>query len=282
MSKSIDRYGVIGNPVSHSLSPQIHRQFAEQTGDTISYEAIPSPIDEFVDTVRCFRDQGGKGLNVTIPFKEEAWRFSRKLTPRAQDAGAVNTLSFGHEEGVFGDNTDGVGLLRDLECNLRRKLASMRILMLGAGGAARGITAPLLDQYPSVLVIANRNAARAQSLARYFSKRGPIKGIGLDSLGEEEPFDLIINATSISLNNASLALPDSLIGTQSTVYDLVYAAKPTPFMQWGDRNGAVCVSDGLGMLVEQAAESFFVWRGLRPQTRPVIQSLRSFLGNTYS
>lgn len=282
MSKSIDRYGVIGNPVAHSLSPQIHQQFAEQTGEAIFYEAIPAPMDSFVDTVRCFRDKGGKGLNVTVPFKEEAWRLSQKLTLRAKDAGAVNTLSFGHEKTIFGDNTDGVGLVRDLKRNLRQKIASKRILMLGAGGAARGVAAPLLDQCPSVLVIANRNTARARTIARYFSKRGPIKGIGLDTLKEEDPFDLIINATSISLNNGSLELPDALIGTQSSVYDLVYAPKPTPFMQWGTRNGAACVSDGLGMLVEQAAESFFVWRGVKPHTRPVIKSLRSLLSHAYA
>ncbi|AOU96718.1 shikimate dehydrogenase [Acidihalobacter yilgarnensis] len=282
MSTPIDRYAVMGHPVSHSLSPRIHQQFAAETGQKLEYEAILVPREGFSGAVARFRSAGGRGLNITVPFKEEAWRLAGKLSARARAAGAVNTLSFGATNDILGDNTDGVGLLTDLTCNLGLILAGRRILLLGAGGAARGVIGPLLAERPTTLIIANRNRVRAEQLAADFSLQGPISGCGLDTLSDEAPFDLIVNATSASLAGEALALPTNLTASQTFAYDMVYAAAPTPFMRWSVAHGAACAADGLGMLVEQAAEAFFVWRGIRPRTPSVITDLRDFLSGAYA
>ncbi|APZ44359.1 shikimate dehydrogenase [Acidihalobacter ferrooxydans] len=277
-----DRYAVMGNPIGHSRSPAIHARFAAQTGQAIDYAAILAPVAGFAAAVAAFREQGGRGLNVTVPFKQEACALADELTPRARRAGAVNTLRFAPGEPVFGDTTDGVGLLHDLQRNLGLTLAGRRILLLGAGGAARGVIEPLLEAAPAELVIANRTAARAEQLARLFADLGPLRATALDALDGAAAFDILINATSASLAGTTLALPAHLVAADSVAYDMVYAARPTPFMRWAGEHGAARVADGLGMLVEQAAESFFLWRGVRPRTAPVIADLRAQLAASYA
>ena len=265
-----ERYAVFGNPVAHSLSPKIHALFAAQTGQDMTYEAICAPLDGFADAVHAFIAAGGgvaKGANVTVPFKEEAFTCARQLTPRAQAAGAVNTLSFTND-GIHGDNTDGAGLVRDLTVNLGVSLAGLRILVLGAGGAARGVILPLREQNPAVLFIANRTAGKAQILADEFG----VTGGGFDEL-DLHTFDLAINATSAGLIGA--VLPAPTFSANAWAYEMVYGIQ-TPFMQ-AARAAGVRVADGLGMLVEQAAEAFFVWRGVRPETAPVLAALRAGL-----
>ena len=269
-----DHYVVIGNPIAHSKSPQIHARFAEQTGQPIRYERLLAPLDAFEPTVRAFIASGGRGANVTVPFKLEAFRFADELSSRAQAAGAVNTLHV-REGRVFGDNTDGVGLVRDIVEAAGIRLSGKRLLLLGAGGAARGVILPLLAESPAQLLIANRTPERASELAAQFSDQ-PVP-IGASSfMNLDEAFDIVINATSASLSAELPPVPVSVFGSHSFVYDMMYAAQPTPFMQLASRHGAQ-VRDGLGMLVEQAAESFFIWRGVRPQTAPVYDWLRSTL-----
>lgn len=282
MASTIDHYAVVGNPVAHSLSPRIHGQFAEQTGQRLDYTSILAPVDGFAEAIAQFRVAGGRGVNVTVPFKEMAYRLSDAISERARSAKAVNTLSLDTEAGYYGDNTDGVGLLTDLKHNLDITLENRRVLLLGAGGAARGVAGPLLAEGLKALIVANRTADRAINLARDFLGQGPITGQGFDSLDKEEPFDLIVNATTTSLIGQELTLPESLVGQRTFAYDMVYAPKPTSFMQWAASGGASGTSDGLGMLVEQAAESFFLWRGIRPQTAAVIGDLRAFLMDAYS
>lgn len=274
MTAKPDQYVVIGNPVAHSKSPAIHAQFAAQTGESIAYERLAAPLDDFAACVQHFMQSGGRGANVTVPFKLEAFALATQLTPRAQAAGAVNTLSF--EDGrIVGDNTDGVGLVRDIVYNAGVVLEGRRILLLGAGGAARGVVMPLLAERPQQLVVANRTFARAQELAQSFPAAASVlKAAAFDDLSGQ--FDVIINATSASLSADLPAVPATLFGPQVFVYDMMYAATPTVFMQWAAQHGA-CVRDGLGMLVEQAAESFFVWRGARPDTAPVYAALRAQL-----
>ena len=274
MTAKPDQYVVIGNPVAHSKSPAIHAQFAAQTGESIAYERLAAPLDDFAACVQHFMQSGGRGANVTVPFKLEAFALATQLTPRAQAAGAVNTLSF--EDGrIVGDNTDGVGLVRDIVHNAGVVLEGRRILLLGAGGAARGVVMPLLAERPQQLVVANRTFARAQELVQSFPAAAPVlKAAAFDDLSGQ--FDVIINATSASLSADLPAVPATLFGPQVFVYDMMYAATPTVFMQWAAQHGA-CVRDGLGMLVEQAAESFFVWRGARPDTAPVYAALRAQL-----
>ena len=274
MTAKPDQYVVIGNPVAHSKSPAIHAQFAAQTGESIAYERLAAPLDDFAACVQHFMQSGGRGANVTVPFKLEAFALATQLTPRAQAAGAVNTLSF--EDGrIVGDNTDGVGLVRDIVYNAGVVLEGRRILLLGAGGAARGVVMPLLAERPQQLVVANRTFARAQELVQSFPAAAPVlKAAAFDDLSGQ--FDVIINATSASLSADLPAVPATLFGPQVFVYDMMYAATPTVFMQWAAQHGA-CVRDGLGMLVEQAAESFFVWRGARPDTAPVYAALRAQL-----
>lgn len=274
MTAKPDQYVVIGNPVAHSKSPAIHAQFAAQTGESIAYERLAAPLDDFAACVQHFMQSGGCGANVTVPFKLEAFALATQLTPRAQAAGAVNTLSF--EDGrIVGDNTDGVGLVRDIVYNAGVVLEGRRILLLGAGGAARGVVMPLLAGRPQQLVVANRTFARAQELVQSFPAAASVlKAAAFDDLSGQ--FDVIINATSASLSADLPAVPATLFGPQVFVYDMMYAATPTVFMQWAAQHGA-CVRDGLGMLVEQAAESFFVWRGARPDTAPVYAALRAQL-----
>jgi shikimate dehydrogenase len=262
-----DRYAVIGQPVSHSKSPWIHAAFARATGQSLEYGRIESPRDGFAAAVEQFRRDGGKGLNVTLPFKEEAFRYCSETSPRAREAGAVNTLAFGAVP--FGDNTDGVGLVRDLSVNVGMPLAGKRVLLLGAGGAAQGVAGALLECGLAALVIANRTAARAALLARRFP---PAVACPFDALPGER-FDLVINATSAGLAGEALPLPAGLLRPGVLAYDMIYG-RDTPFLAAARAAGARA-SDGAGMLVEQAAESFFLWRGVRPPTAPVLAALRS-------
>lgn len=268
-----DRYAVIGNPIEHSKSPQIHRAFARQTGQDIVYEKILGDLEYFADDVREFFETGGRGLNVTVPFKEHAWRLADELSSRACSAGAVNTLIPLDNGRLRGDNTDGVGLVRDLADNNGFEFAGRRLLLLGAGGAARGVLRPLLEEGPEELVIANRTAERAVSLAIELAPLGPVRGCGLENLAGLR-FDLIINATAAGLHGAVPAIPDECLAQDGWVYDMMYASKPTAFVRWGQSHGASHSLDGLGMLVEQAAEAFYLWREVRPETKPVIEELR--------
>ena len=271
-----DRYAVFGNPIAHSRSPQIHRWFAEQTGQSLTYSAELAEIGGFEAAAKAFFEAGGKGMNITVPFKEDAWRLAEVRSERAERAGAVNTLARLDDGRLFGDTTDGIGLLRDLQDNHGLSLTGKTVLLIGAGGAARGVVQALLEAGPARLRIANRTAARAASLAADFAALGPVEGGGLDSLGDEA-FDVVINATAASLHGEVPALPETLFASSAASYDMMYAAEPTAFMQWSQQHGAATVLDGLGMLVEQAAESFFIWRGVRPQTLPVIERLRASL-----
>lgn len=271
----MDRYYVIGNPVAHSKSPQIHAAFAAQTGQTLVYERCLAPIDSFASTVRALIAQGAKGANVTVPFKLEACALALTLSARARAAGAVNTLSFSDQGAMAGDNTDGAGLVQDIVHNAGVPLAGKRVLVLGAGGAARGVLLPLLQQRPQRLVIANRTPATAHALVRHFSAAAEhpqqIAGCGLDQL--DAPFDIIINATSASLSGELPPVASVVFGPDALALDMVYASAPTVFMQAAARHGAQ-VRDGLGMLVEQAAEAFLVWRGVRPETTAILAQLR--------
>ena len=271
----MDRYAVIGNPIAHSTSPQIHAAFARQTGQELSYEALLAPVDGFAQTVADFRAHGGRGLNVTVPFKLEAFALAERHTARAQAAGAVNTLAFG-ADGVLGDNTDGAGLVRDLTANLNFALAGCRILLLGAGGATRGVLLPLLDSRPARLTIANRTVAKAEALAALFAAHAgdtALDACGFDALAGR-CFDLVINATAASLADELPPLPPGLYAEGALAYDMMYARAPTRFMRAALADGAARVADGLGMLVEQAAESFTLWRGVRPDSAPVLAELR--------
>ena len=271
----MDRYAVIGNPIAHSKSPQIHAAFARQTGQELSYEALLAPVDGFAQTVADFRAQGGRGLNVTVPFKLEAFALAERHTPRAQAAGAVNTLAF-DADGILGDNTDGAGLVRDLTANLDFALAGRRILLLGAGGATRGALLPLLDSRPAHLTIANRTVGKAEALAALFAAHAgdtALDACGFDALAGR-CFDLVINATAASLADELPPLPPGLYAEGALAYDMMYARAPTRFMRAALADGAARVADGLGMLVEQAAESFTLWRGVRPDSAPVLAELR--------
>jgi shikimate dehydrogenase len=263
-----DRYAVFGHPIAHSKSPQIHAAFARQTGQDMRYEAILAPLDGFADSVAAFIASGGRGANVTVPFKEAAFKLADRLSRRAQHAGAVNTLSF-DADGILGDNTDGAGLVADLTRNLHCTIAGKRVLLLGAGGAARGVIEPLLDQQPAALVIANRTVGRAQELAELFG-RG-VTASGFNDLNT--PFDLVINATAASLAGELPPLSPALFTKDTLAYDMMYG-RDTPFLAFARTQGAR-TADGLGMLVEQAAEAFYLWRGTRPDTAPVIAALRT-------
>lgn len=271
---SPDRYAVIGNPVAHSRSPWIHARFAEQTAQKIEYGTLLSPLGAFAATVADFRAAGGRGANVTLPFKEEAFALADELSSRAQVAGAVNTLIFS-STGVRGDNTDGSGLIRDLNFNLGFRIEGRRVLLLGAGGAARGVLLPLLGESPAVMVVANRTVEKARRMAASLPEtwRGVPTTCGYGDLAGES-FDLVINATSAGLSDAPLPLPRNLYSPGSLVYDMVYG-RETAFMRAALAGGAARSTDGLGMLVEQAAESFFLWRGVRPLTAEVLAALSS-------
>ncbi|MCB1866553.1 MAG: shikimate dehydrogenase [Chromatiales bacterium] len=266
----------MGNPIAHSKSPQIHAMFAEQTGQSLHYSAILVAVGGFERALRSFHSLGGRGLNVTVPFKREAWERADERSDRAELAGAVNTLSFREDGSLRGDNTDGVGLVRDLTVNLGLGLAGKELLLLGAGGAASGVLAPLLGQRPARVVIANRTVAKAVALAGRFTDTGPVEGCGYEDLSGRR-FDLVINATATSLLHKVPPLPRNLLRAGAWCYDMMYSARPTAFVQWGLEHGAEHSVDGLGMLVEQAAESFLIWRGVRPESGPVIRRLRDDL-----
>ncbi|OGS99785.1 MAG: shikimate dehydrogenase [Gallionellales bacterium RIFCSPLOWO2_12_FULL_59_22] len=264
-----DKYAVIGNPVSHSKSPLIHRIFAEQTGQDISYEAIEAPLDGFAATIERLREQGYKGCNVTVPFKFEAFGLASQPSERARAARAVNTLKFDAGE-IYGDNTDGAGLVRDIEHNLGVSLKNRRVLLMGAGGAAYGVVLPLRHAGARI-AIANRTAEKARQLAAAFSASGDVSGCGYDELAGQQ-FEAVINATSAGLTDSEIPLPTTVFAPGALAYDMMYG-RETPFMKFARAHGAR-VSDGLGMLVEQAAEAFFIWRGVRPNTAPVMVKLR--------
>jgi len=268
-----DHYAVIGNPVAQSKSPLIHAEFSRQTGQDICYDAILAPVDEFAQAVTDFWKQGGRGLNVTVPFKLEAFRISSRVSERAGAAQAVNTLVL-EGDGIFGDNTDGAGLVRDIAANLQFPLAGKRVLLIGAGGAARGVIMPLLEQEPRILVIVNRTPQKAYDLQRRFSSSGKVLAVNYHDLYGEH-FDLVINATSASLHGELPPVPAGIFASQSLAYDMMYGKGHTPFLQFAELQGVKNLADGTGMLVEQAAESFFLWRGIRPRTGPVIEMLRS-------
>ena len=270
-----DRYAVMGHPIAHSRSPWIHACFATATGEDLRYEAIHVQPGEFDAAVSVSRAAGGRGLNVTLPFKQEAWALADRRTPRAERAGAVNTLWFEGEH-IGGDNTDGVGLVRDIGVNLGWPLGGRRVLLLGAGGAARGVLEPLLAARPAEVVIANRTETRAHELAARFTTLGNLRGSAFAAL--DGGFDLLVNATSASLQGEVPALPDGVLGADAACYDMMYAAGPTAFLRWAKAAGATRLTDGVGMLVEQAAESFARWRGVRPPTGAVIAGLRELLG----
>lgn len=268
-----DQYAVIGNPVAHSKSPQIHAAFARQTSQPVEYQKIFCELHAFPEAVRRFIGDGGKGANVTVPFKHEAYDLATRRSARAELAGAVNTLSFSDGE-IAGDNTDGVGLTRDITQNLRYVLQGASILLLGAGGASFGVVGPLLAERPAALVIANRTVSKAEALVQRFAAHAEgcqLAGSGYEALTEQR-FDVVINATSAGLTDTMPPLPDAAFAPGALAYDMVYG-KATPFMAFARTHGATVV-DGLGMLVEQAAESFFIWRGVRPLTAPVIEMLR--------
>ncbi|MCX2979944.1 shikimate dehydrogenase [Halieaceae bacterium IMCC14734] len=269
----LDKYAVFGNPVRHSRSPQIHTAFAAQFGDEIQYRSVCVEPGDFARAADDFFAAGGRGLNVTVPFKYEAYGYSTTRSSGAEQAGAVNTLSPLTGGQCHGDNTDGVGLVRDMIANLGWTLRDRRVLLLGAGGAASGVLGPLLREKPAALVVVNRTAARANDLVQKFATQGPLSGGGYELL-ETQDFDLIINATSASLAGDLPPLPGSLLNMRSCCYDMMYAVEPTVFMRWAAENTAWAIADGLGMLVEQAAEAFYIWRGQRPQTGPVITELR--------
>jgi shikimate dehydrogenase len=272
--RSFDRYAVFGYPIKHSKSPRIHQIFAEQTGQLLEYGAQEVPAEQFSSAVEIFFGDGGKGLNCTIPLKELAWAYADKKTERAQLSKAVNTLALQADGSILGDNTDGVGLITDLMMNHHVNLAGCRILILGAGGASRGIIGPILEQSAHSIVIANRTVDKAINLTAEFHHKGSVTGCGYDDLKSQQ-FDLIINATSTSLSGELPPLPEDLLAKSGVCYDLAYSNEPTVFVRWGLKNQALKSLDGLGMLVEQAAEAFFIWRGVRPKTRPVIELLNS-------
>lgn len=273
MSDKIDRYAVFGNPVEHSKSPFIHARFAAQTGQQLEYTAECVEPGDFEDAVARFAENNGKGLNITVPFKQEAWQLATRRSERAERAGAVNTLVIHGKDDYYGDNTDGVGLIRDLTINHGLQLEGKHILIVGAGGAVRGVIEPLLRTRPASLTIANRTKEKALQLAHDFGDLGNIRGCGFDEFGSNR-YDVIINGTSASLSGEVPALPAALIHENTFCYDMMYATEATPFMRWAQQQGAKGVADGKGMLVEQAAESFRIWRGCKPDTAPVIAALR--------
>ena len=267
-------FAVFGNPIQHSKSPIIHTLFAQQYAQQIEYRAVHVGLDDFVQATSRFFEAGGAGLNVTVPFKHEAFALAHRNSERSLRAGAVNVLTLADDGLIDGDNTDGIGLIRDLIANLGWTVQGLRVLLVGAGGAARGVLEPLLREQPRELLVVNRTAARAAALASEFADIGPLEGGAFDLIGARQ-FDLIINATSAGLSGAVPALPSSMLAENSRCYDMVYGAVPTPFLRWSADHTAGAVSDGLGMLVEQAAEAFYLWRQLRPETYSVISQLRA-------
>lgn len=267
----MERYCVFGNPVAHSKSPRIHHEFARLTGQQISYTAELAPLEAFETTVRRFFADGGRGCNITVPFKERAWQLADVRSVRAEKAGAVNTLLCGKDGRLYGDNTDGVGLVRDLS-NAGVAIERRRVLVLGAGGAVRGVLGPLLAEQPEGLVLANRSGEKAEQLADLFADEGKIRACSFSGLAGQS-FDLVINGTSASLQGEMPPLPAGLFSADGHAYDMMYGAQPTIFLRWARQEGAQ-TRDGLGMLVEQAAEAFFLWRNVRPATAGLLAQLR--------
>ena len=271
-----DRYAVIGNPVAHSQSPHIHRMFADALGEDMEYGMVLGRPGRFADDVRDFRQSGGRGLNVTVPFKLDAYDYATRRSERATKAGAVNTLQFDGDD-VFGDNTDGAGLVRDIRDGFGFAIAGARVVLMGAGGAARGALLPLLAERPARIAIVNRTVVKAEALATGFASQAA--GVSLHGGGygdvAGDTFDLVINATSASLADALPPLPASVFARAALAYDMVYGARAKAFIAYALAQGAGRAVDGLGMLVEQAAESFFLWRGVRPATGPVLAALRA-------
>ena len=271
-----DRYAVIGNPIGHSRSPVIHRAFAAQTGQSLSYDALLGPLDGFTPFVRAFFAGGGRGLNVTLPFKEQAYALCDVRSQRAEQAGAVNTLLAGKDGRIYGDNTDGVGIVRDMTQNLGWTLAGKRVLMVGAGGAVRGVLGPLLAAGVASLAIVNRTPEKAEVLAALFRASGAVSAVRYEDI-EPASVDVILNGSSASLSGELPPLPAGILAAGACAYDMAYGKGELPFMAWARGQGAVAVADGLGMLVEQAAESFFLWRQVRPETGPVLAMLREIV-----
>jgi shikimate dehydrogenase len=269
---TVDRYGVMGYPVSHSRSPIIHKLFALQTNQNMQYELLRVTPEKLEEAVRQFQRTGGKGLNITVPHKRSVCRLVDQLSERASTAGAVNTLAFQDGE-IFGDNTDGIGLLRDLVVNLGANITDANILILGAGGATRGIVGPLLEMRPRSLCIANRTLKRAEDLAERFESLGKVSAYRFNVIPVTEPYHLIINATSAGLEGETPPYPEAAVSDKTYCYDLSYGLKPTPFSIWAREHGAAHSVMGWGMLVEQAAESFHIWRGVRPDTKPVLKQM---------
>ena len=268
----MDQYAVFGNPISQSKSPPIHTEFTRQTSQSLEYSAQLVEVGGFDTAADAFFGAGGKGLNITTPFKGDAYSYANTLTARARRAGAVNTLALQEDGSILGDTTDGVGLVRDMTQNLGWSIEDKKVLILGAGGAVRGVLEPLLAANPQSVTIANRTASKAKSLARGFAPLGRTSGRGLDKLNER--FDLVINGTSVNLSKESMGLPTEIISAKSCVYDMAYGAEHTAFIQWAESLEAQ-TSDGLGMLVCQAAESFRIWRGTLPETESLIAELRA-------
>ncbi len=268
----IDRYAVMGYPVAHSRSPVIHRLFAVQTGQNLQYELLEVAPDKLESAINQFNRTGGKGLNITLPHKSEVTRFVDDMSERASTAGAVNTLVF-RDDQIFGDNTDGVGLMRDLQENLEIELEGANILILGAGGSTRGIVSPLLDAKPESIVIANRTMDKAQALAQVFSAQGPVTAVSFKNVRTPPDFDLIINATSAGVKGETPPYPVEAISEKTICYDLSYSMRTTPFASWAKEHGAAKSYMGWGMLVEQAAESFYLWRDVRPNTTAVLKQI---------
>ena len=273
LDRSVSNYAVFGNPVKHSKSPRIHSLFARQTGITLNYQAIEVPTDNFSEFVKSFSSQGGKGLNITVPFKEEACSICTTLTQRAEISGSVNTIRFDEQLNIHGDTTDGQGLINDLIINHGIKIENKSVLILGAGGSVKAILEPLCTQKTSQIVIANRTVSRAEQLAEKFSDQGNIEACSYTELSNRS-FDMIINGTSLSLMGELPPIPGTVIKSGACCYDLMYSDTDTIFMKWAAEQGASKVVDGLGMLVEQAAEAFLIWHDVKPETAPVIKTLR--------
>jgi len=267
-----DHYAVIGNPISHSKSPLIHTEFAKQTEQNLDYVTREVPLDDLANGLKQLQAEGFKGINITVPFKEQAWKIVTDRSDHATRAGAINTILFNEDGSLYGDNTDGIGLCRDLVDNHQIELKGTRILLLGAGGAARGVIEPLLSYDPAELVIANRTASKADNLAQRYNNFGNISGGGFDQLSGS--FDVIINATAASLQGEVPPLPDGILNSNASCYDMMYSDTDTAFISWAKQHGANKTIDGLGMLIEQAAEAFRLWRSVKPDTQSAIKLLR--------
>lgn len=272
MGEQVDRYAVVGNPIAHSKSPQIHTRFAAQCAQALRYDPVLVEQEGFSTAVETFRSEGMKGINVTVPFKQDAWRVVDTRDGSAERAGAVNTIDFRSDGTLAGYNTDGVGLLRDLTANHGVELEGRQVLVLGAGGAVRGVLEPLLNANPAQVLIANRTESRARQLVDVFTALGPVEACGYAGLGGR--FDLIVNGTAAGLAGELPPLPDDILKEGGCCYDMIYGDHAEPFAEWARAHGAGLILDGLGMLVEQAAEAFLIWRGVRPDTGAVITEMR--------